>query len=286
MSAENLKRPHARGPHAEAPSPAIAEEIEGIRRINREIESTVDGFLSLLFQEKPDPRSDKWTLGRLENAKRKAVSALNHLTRDRFWIDNFQFSLENALKTINIAYEQQRSLLRYYIDKPKHSYPKTVADRFRRLEEHAKLHGGEGVYNLAMELFPELSGATAAVEAAEIVEHQPALPEEPPEKWEERANARESAPDFIKRNYEPWLGRGLTRSHIRGIDPKLHKALENWLSRPGNVMPEDLNLPSRQEANDDLRRKLARGEPIGIHTAQEAARIAAMINRSATPIKE
>lgn len=105
------------------------------------------------------------------------------------------------------------------------------------------------------------------------------LLESAPTLWDDRTDRNEHAPDFIKRVYAPWLGNGLTRSHIRALDPKLHKAFENWLSRPGNSMPDDLDLPSRQDVNDRIRRQIARGEPVGIHTTQEAHRIARMLQR-------
>lgn len=83
--------------------------------------------------------------------------------------------------------------------------------------------------------------------------------------------------------YGPWLGQGLTRADIRKLDPKLSVAITNWLSRPGNEWPADVDLPTKAEQNERL---LSAGpeairEHLGKFTGQEALREAARINAAA-----
>jgi hypothetical protein len=96
----------------------------------------------------------------------------------------------------------------------------------------------------------------------------------------------ETPPEFIKRVYEPWLGHGLDRAHIRQLDPKLYTAINNWLSRPGNVWPQDVDLPTREEQNrrmiDQLRAKAPDGQVgkvLGDFTSREAMRIRSVMQR-------
>ena len=76
------------------------------------------------------------------------------------------------------------------------------------------------------------------------------LPLVAPALWLERENRKETAPDFIKRVYAPWLGHGLTQAHIHQLDKQLYTALHNWLRF--NDMPADLDLPTRKQLNDRL----------------------------------
>lgn len=75
------------------------------------------------------------------------------------------------------------------------------------------------------------------------------LPTKPPARWLDRQDRQESPIDFIRREYSPWLGRGLSRPHIRNLDKSLYAALCNWISEHGK-MPDDLDLPTRREIND------------------------------------
>lgn len=72
------------------------------------------------------------------------------------------------------------------------------------------------------------------------------LPESAPEIYP-GLRGPESPPKFVERVYAPWLGQGLTRAHIRKLDPKLAVAINNWLSRPGNEWPADVDLPTKAE---------------------------------------
>lgn len=100
-----------------------------------------------------------------------------------------------------------------------------------------------------------------------------ALPTEAPETYQ-GLRGPETPPEFVKRVYGPWLGQGLTRAEIRKLDPKLAVAIMNWLSRPGNEWPADVDLPTKAEQNERL---LSAGpeairEHLGKFTGQEALR--------------
>lgn len=75
------------------------------------------------------------------------------------------------------------------------------------------------------------------------------LPTKPPARWLDRQDRQESPIDFIRREYSSWLGRGLSRPHIRKLDKSLYAALCNWTSEHGKL-PDDLDLPTRKEIND------------------------------------
>ena len=74
------------------------------------------------------------------------------------------------------------------------------------------------------------------------------LPAAAPALWLERENRKETPPEFIKREYAPWLGRGLMQAHILHLDKPLYTALHKWLG--SNAMPEWLDLPTKKQMND------------------------------------
>jgi hypothetical protein len=51
------------------------------------------------------------------------------------------------------------------------------------------------------------------------------LPSSPPELFVDREDKSERAPDFIRRVYAPWLGKGLLRPHIKELDKSLYQSL-------------------------------------------------------------
>jgi len=53
--------------------------------------------------------------------------------------------------------------------------------------------------------------------------------------------------DFLKAVYEPWLGHGMTRAHLKHVDPKAWIALRDKLKK--EPMPSWLNLPKQCDAN-------------------------------------
>lgn len=75
------------------------------------------------------------------------------------------------------------------------------------------------------------------------------LPGLPPELWSARFREYNENPvEFVRRVYGRWIGRGLTRAHIRQLDLPLYRALSAWMSRhPDDVMTD---LPSLSEAID------------------------------------
>ena len=116
-----------------------------------------------------------------------------------------------------------------------------IRDRLMLLEAYAKRHSGEGVAEYANLLFPELDSLDRSIGGTSL------LPKEPPATWRADKLDNETPPDFIRRFYEPWLGKGLDRAHIRNLDRPLYQALDNWLRN--HEMPADVDLPTRKEQN-------------------------------------
>ena len=90
----------------------------------------------------------------------------------------------------------------------------------------------------------------------------------------------------MQRVYGQWLGQGLTRAHVNRLDPKLAAAIYNWLSRPNNVWPPDVDLPTKSEqiSRDlDMLRAQAPNGRISLAlaglSAREAGRIRGAIQR-------
>ncbi len=144
----------------------------------------------------------------------------------------------------------------------------------------------KSIHSRFIELVTELmSSASVAHNAAHSISGSlsaVALPIEAPETFQ-GLRGPETPPEFVKRVYGPWLGQGLTRADIRKLDPKLSVAITNWLSRPGNEWPADVDLPTKAEQNERL---LSAGsdairEHLGKFTGQEALREAARINAAA-----
>jgi hypothetical protein len=90
-----------------------------------------------------------------------------------------------------------------------------------------------------------------------------ALPERPPAWWLERRNKKETPIDFIRREYGEWLGRGLTKAHLRA-DMSLYQALKHWLKK--NDMPPDVDLPTKRAMTD---RELADAKSLSISHSPE-----------------
>ncbi|WP_114964088.1 hypothetical protein [Tritonibacter mobilis] len=80
------------------------------------------------------------------------------------------------------------------------------------------------------------------------------LPDVAPEFYEEREDRKEGVVAFITRAYAPWIGQGLAQHHIGRLDPKLYRALHNWLQY--NPFPDDLDLPTKKQLNDRELEKL------------------------------
>lgn len=77
------------------------------------------------------------------------------------------------------------------------------------------------------------------------------LPTVAPALWEERTTGREVSPaDFIRKHYEPWLGKGLTRAHIGQLDEKLYAAYARQISRSPDKAIAELPTEPRQKRSD------------------------------------
>ena len=95
------------------------------------------------------------------------------------------------------------------------------------------------------------------------------LPAYPPELWVDRKDREETPPEFIKRVYATWLGRGLTRQWLKN-DPPLYNAYATWISRH----PADkLDLPTR---SDLVSRKLDEADASMVEDASRLAAAARM----------
>lgn len=78
------------------------------------------------------------------------------------------------------------------------------------------------------------------------------IPAQAPAKWSKRDKKNESPVDFIRREYADWIGKGLTRAHLRRLDMTLYDALNHWLK--SNELPSEIDLPTKTELID---RKIA-----------------------------
>lgn len=74
------------------------------------------------------------------------------------------------------------------------------------------------------------------------------IPTDPPAKWVDRTSREETPVDFIRREYFPWLGKGLTSAHIRRLDISLYEALKRWVRTNGPV--PNFDLPTKKEMID------------------------------------
>ena len=75
------------------------------------------------------------------------------------------------------------------------------------------------------------------------------LPAKPPALWADRDPHSSINPaEFTRKTYAKWLGRSLTRKHLRDLDPQLYRALSVWEHRH----PEDriTELPTLREVID------------------------------------
>jgi hypothetical protein len=110
------------------------------------------------------------------------------------------------------------------------------------------------------------------VKDAQKVQAQQRPPETAPIKWKDREPG-ETAPDFARRVYGPWLQDGMSKRVLRKLDVALVNELNTWV-RNGNEMPGDINLLTVKEENDRLLGEdpTAIREHLGKFTAEEAIR--------------
>jgi hypothetical protein len=140
---------------------------------------------------------------------------------------------------------------------------------------------GEGAGELLRKMFPELSESNAVGQpsSATALEQSDQLPTTAPALWASDKQRGDTPPEFIKRHYGPWLGKGLTRPDVKRLDPQLYTALSNWLRH--NEIPADLDLPTLKEKNDRWVAKIeAEGRPnMGALTAKEASNLRNVMSR-------
>lgn len=145
------------------------------------------------------------------------------------------------------------------------------SEKNKLLDKFAAENPGKPISAYAALLFPENEIEAAPREAP--------LPASAPALWATDKQPSDTPPDFIKRHYEPWLGKGFARPNIKQLDPQLYTALNNWLRN--NEMPADLDLPTLKEKNDRwVSRIAAEGRPdMGALPAREASNLRQIIGR-------
>ena len=159
--------------------------------------------------------------------------------------------------------------------------PLTTVERLERLTAFAKSNDEDAVQDLARLLFPNWAitdpGKVAPVGVSK------SLPAEAPETYQ-GLRGPETPPAFVQRVYGEWLGHGLTRAHIRQLDPALSQAINNWSRK--NEWPADVDLPTKSEQTsrdiEAMRAAAAEGQAgpvVGEFTAKEAGRMHSAMRR-------
>ena len=74
----------------------------------------------------------------------------------------------------------------------------------------------------------------------------------PEQRYENRTNRKEMAPDFIRRVYGHLLDGNFTRADFRRIDESAETALRAWEQRHHRLSLDELNLPTVEERNTRL----------------------------------
>lgn len=147
-----------------------------------------------------------------------------------------------------------------------------VRRKLDKIDAFIESNPGIPVSGLILELFPELNYLEEEVEIS--------LPTVAPAMWpKDRGTvegALETPPQFIKRVYEPWLGKGLTTADVRRLDEPLMQAHYYWCRKHGT--PSDLDLPTKEQTNDRALAKARDGatgalKVSGAFTLKEAQRL-------------
>lgn len=116
---------------------------------------------------------------------------------------------------------------------------------------------------MAMTNLPEAAQARVATYFAERFaadaapnEHIEDLPTKAPELWSERdVTLRESPSEFVRRVYDRWLDKGLSKPLLRKLDMPLYQAFSVWSRRhPDDERPQ---LPSLSDVIDRRVAKLS-----------------------------
>ena len=148
----------------------------------------------------------------------------------------------------------------------------SIAEKLDMIDAYAKEHPGKPVAHIIKAAF-----SLAVPRHTEMPTSPPDFPATAPELWRGGRNNPESPPEFLRRVYEPWIGNGLSKPMLRRLDPRLLKAIYNW-EGAGNILPDDLRLPSQKHVNDLLLAdETVIEQHLGRFTGKEALREAARI---------
>lgn len=200
----------------------------------------------------------------------------------RIFVVNEQTAVEpdfikSSLAEVEAAWQNERNFILFFKDrldeKPDSAHTPDVVERLERLTDHARQHGEDGLEALARLIFPEWE---AFRPRSEITSRDVLIPTEAPEMYP-GLRGPESPPEFVRRVYGEWLGQGLTRAHIRKLDPVLSTAINNWLKKPGCDWPADVDLPTLKEQNDRLVEAMKNDQPANL-TLRDARRLEGLLH--------
>lgn len=199
---------------------------------------------------------------------------------------NFAYLCDTILDLLYSHHLYVTEIIERFIDESKDCelFSLKYEEKLKRIESYADKHGSEGLGSYVALLFPySIDKEKEAHVYSEDSKFM--LPMEAPETYQ-GLRGPETPPEFVQRVYGEWLGHGLTRAHIRKLDPVLSKAIDNWLSKPENQWPTDIDLPTKAEQNtrdlETLRSTASGGQlggALGDFTAREAARIRSALQR-------
>lgn len=195
-----------------------------------------------------------------------------------YWANN-AVQPEDTYYLLNTNVHEKLDLISRYAkyDPSEENLAKYIATLFSNLQfvEHAH---EQGIVRSPCDT------ASNAMSAKVIESDRVQLPSSAPALWKAAKLPTDTPPQFIKRVYGEWLGKGLDRPTVRRLDPSLGQALDNWLRK--NDMPPDVDLPKAKERNareiEQLRAASGTGDikdVLGSFTLREARRIDANIRR-------
>lgn len=101
----------------------------------------------------------------------------------------------------------------------------------------------------------------------------PALPKSAPELYRNREDPSEGIAAFLRRVYQTWLGKGMTRSHLNDLDSAAYTAYKNLLYYHGDGAGIDLPTKGEQidldfakltAVNDPASRQALEGEIVAL----------------------
>ena len=116
--------------------------------------------------------------------------------------------------------------------------------------------------------------------AHKVFDTDPPLPRIAPELFQDRTDKSEDAPQFIKRVYGKYLGRGLTRHELGDLDKQLMNRFYNWIKKPENRASFDLDLPTSHTYKRSWAQRVRAGEEQAPTVAD-----AKTLNRNAARLK-